>query len=272
MGSGDRPVVVFDSGVGGLPYLAAARALMPGRSFAYLADRGGFPYGTKTRRDLRERVLAVADAVLKRFDPAALVIACNTASQAALGAVREAHPGLLVVGTVPAVKPAAMRSRSGVIGIMATAGAVEDPYLDELVARHAAGLRVLRVGAQDLVGFVERRLPFATAEERRAAVDPYVRRLVSEGADEIVLACTHFLRLSADIASAAGPGVEVVDSLEGVARRLRAQLEERGLLGETPGQADDDTLFLSGDEPFEAVYASFAASFSLAGPRGLGVG
>jgi len=272
MGSGDRPVVLFDSGVGGLPYLAAARALMPGRGFAYLADRGGFPYGTKTRGELRERVLAVVEAILGRLDPLALVIACNTASQAALGAVREAHPGLLVVGTVPAVKPAALRSRSGVIGIMATAGAVEDPYLDELVTRHAAGLRVLRVGAQDLVGFVERRLPFATAQERRAAVQPYVTRLVSEGADEIVLACTHFLHLSQDIASAAGPGVEVVDSREGVARRLRDQLEERGLLGEAQGQAAADTLYLSGEEPFEAAYSSFAASFSLSGPRGLGVG
>lgn len=267
MRSGNGPVAIFDSGVGGLPYLAAARELMPGTGFVYLADRGGFPYGTKPRLELRERVLLVAAQLVGRLDPFALVIACNTASQAALSAVREAYPGLLVVGTVPAVKPAAARTRSGIIGIMATAGAVEDPYLDELVARHAPGVKVLREAAQDLVAFVERSLPSSTEAERRAAVEPHVRRLVAGGADEIVLACTHFLHVARDIRAAAGPGVEVVDSREGVARRLRQLLREAGLGGGKP--QGRGTFFLTGPEPFEPVYSSFAAVFDLDGPVAL---
>jgi glutamate racemase len=265
-GADSRPVVIFDSGVGGLPYLDAARAVLPGEGFAYVADRGGFPYGTKTREEVRERVLEAVEAIARALDPKALVIACNTASQAALEAVRKAHPGLVVVGTVPAVKPAAQRTRSGVIGVMATARAVEDPYLDELVARHAPGVRVLREAAQDLVAFVERSYPGSTEAGRRAAVEPYVRRLVAGGADEIVLACTHFLHVAADISAAAGKGVEVIDSRDGVARRLRQLLEDRGLLAPAGLAPPRGALLITGRLPFEESYSRFAASFGLDGP------
>jgi len=260
---------IFDSGVGGLPYLAEARRLMPRRPFAYLADRGGFPYGTKTRAEVRDRVLAVVAQIVERFNPEALVIACNTASQASLEAVRAEHPGLTVVGTVPAVKPAAARTRSGVIGIMATARAVEDPYLDGLVARHAPGLRVLREAAQDLVAYVEREYPSSTAESRRAAVEPHVRRLVEGGADEIVLACTHFLHVAEDIAAVAGPGVEVVDSRDGVARRLAQLLGGDAPAGPAEAEPRASVLYLTGDLPFEPAYSAFAGRFGLAGPEPL---
>lgn len=270
MGNDLRPIVVFDSGVGGLPYLDSARALLPGERFAYIADRGGFPYGTKTRAQVRERVLEVVAALVTRLRPKALVIACNTASQAALDAVRKAYPGLTVVGTVPAVKPAAQRTRTGVIGVMATARAVEDPYLDELVARHAPRTKVLREGAQDLVAFVERDFPDSTEAERRAAVEPYVLRLLAGGADEIVLACTHFLHVADDIAAVAGERAEVVDSRDGVARRLRQILEERGLLGKPEsGLAQRGVLYLSGRLPFEETYGRFASRFGLSGPEPL---
>jgi glutamate racemase len=208
------------------------------------------------------------------------VIACNTASQAALAATRKAFPGLLVVGTVPEVKPAAERSRSGVVGVMATAKAVADPYLDALVARHAAGKRVVREAAQDLVAFVERRYAGSSAEERRAAVLPHVERLVAAGADEIVLACTHFLHVAEDIASCAsalaasrgeGARVEVVDSRDGVARRLRAVLAEAGLLAPAEAapsgaRSPENILLLSGPPPYEPVYAEFARLYALGGP------
>jgi glutamate racemase len=270
MGNDLRPIVIFDSGVGGLPYLDSARVLLPGERFAYLADRGGFPYGTKTGAQVRERVLEMVAALVLRLKPKALVIACNTASQAALAAVRKAHPGLTVVGTVPAVKPAAQRTKSGVIGVMATARAVKDPYLDELVARYAPGTMVLREGAQDLVAFVEHEFPDSTEEGRRAAVEPYVRRLLDGGADEIVLACTHFLHVAGDIAAVAGARAEVIDSRDGVARRLRQLLVERGLLAEAgAGSAPPGILFLSGPLPFEGTYGRFASRFGLSGPESL---
>jgi glutamate racemase len=270
----DRPIAIFDSGIGGLPYLEPARSALPNESFVYLADREGFPYGTKTRQEVRDIVLRLVARLVEAYDPKAIVIACNTASQAGLEAARKANPGLPIVGTVPAVKPAAERTRSGTIGVMATAGAVEDPYLDSLVARYAKGVAVLREGAQPLVSFVERRAATAGPEERREAVRPFVRRLVDRGADEIVLACTHFLHLHDDIASVAGAGVEVIDSRAGVAKRLRQVLAEKGLLAASGGaeraRKPYGVFLLSGDEPFEAEYSRLAETFGLEGPYALG--
>lgn len=278
--AGAKPIALMDSGVGGLPYLEKARSLLPAERFVYLADSAGFPYGTKSGGEIVSIVLDRVGRLVERFEPKAVVIACNTASQAALAAARKAFPGLIVVGTVPAVKPAAERSRSGVIGVMATAKAVEDPYLDALVARHASGRKVLREAAQELVSFVERRLPGSTAEERRAAVLPHVERLVAAGADEIVLACTHFLHVADDIAACAaslapGLGVEVVDSRDGVARRLKVLLAESGLQAPSPAKggapAPERGLFLlSSEPPFDGVYDSFARLYGLRGPEPLG--
>jgi len=269
------PIVIFDSGVGGLPYLRRARELLPSESFIYLADRAGFPYGTKTGAEVRGIVLDRVARLVARFSPKALVIACNTASQAALAAVRAANPGLAVVGTVPAVKPAAERTKTGTIGVMATARAVEDPYLDSLVARFAPRATVLREAAQDLVAFVEHRLFEATAEERRRAVAAPVRRLVDAGADQIVIACTHFLHLCDDIAEAAGPGVAIVDSRDGVARRLRAVLAERGIarppLAPSAVDGKRGRFLLSGEAPFEEHYRRFTEAFELDEPEALPV-
>jgi glutamate racemase len=289
---GRRPIAIFDSGIGGLPYLEPARAALPEESFVYLADRAGFPYGTKTREEVRDRVLFLVSRLVEAYDPKAVVIACNTASQAALDAARRANPGLPIVGTVPAVKPAALRTRSGTIGVIATEGATRDPYLDALIARYAKGVRVIRVGAQELVSFVERRAATAGAVERREAARPFVMSLVERGADEIVLACTHFLHLRDDIAELAGPGVEVVDSRAGVARRLKQVLSERNLLRspaerdpvrsaepvglsrtEAEGGPEARGLFLlSGDLPFEAEYGLLAEAFGLDGPFAIGDG
>jgi glutamate racemase len=270
-----RPIVIFDSGIGGLSYLEPARAALPGEAFVYLADRAGFPYGTKEDEEVRRIVLSLVARIARAYDPKAVVIACNTASQAALDAARRANPGLPIVGTVPAVKPAAERTRSGTIGVMATEGAVENPYLDSLIARHAKGVNVLREAAQGLVTFVERRGATASPEERREAVRPYVRSLVERGADEIVLACTHFLHLREAIADVAGPGVEIVDSRAGVVERLRQVLAERGLVDHegrdgAKGASEASGIFLlSGETPFEPEYFLLAQAFRLLGPRAL---
>jgi glutamate racemase len=293
-----RPIAMMDSGVGGLPYLEEAASLLPGERFVYLADRAGFPYGTKSRLEIESLVLNRVGFLVSRFNPKALVIACNTASQAALAAARKAFPDLSIVGTVPAIKPAAERTRSGVIGIMATAHAIKDPYLDGLVARYASKVLVLREGAQDLVSFVENRFIDSSAEERRAAVFPEVSRFVSGGADEIVLACTHFLHVADDIEALASelaakrparegreaPSlVEVVDSRSGVARRLRAVLyesEDGATATASPDRASRELgsreassrglFLLSGKNAPESVYAAFARLYGLEGPELLG--
>jgi len=265
----ERPVAVLDSGIGGLPYLKAAREALPFERFVYLADREGFPYGTKSRDEVRDRVLGLIGRLMAAHRPKALVIACNTASQAALEAAREAHPELPMVGTVPAIKPAAERTRTGTIGVMATAGAVEDPYLDELVRRHASGVKVLREAAQELVDFVERRAAYAGESERMAAVEPFVRQLVDGGADQIVLACTHFLHLRDAVAACAGTRAQAVDSREGVARRLSEILAELSLRRAQSDPAGPSLFLLTGEPPYEERYSLLARDFGLEGPSRL---
>ncbi len=263
----ERPIAFLDSGIGGLPYLAAARAELPSERFLYLADRAGFPYGRKSREEVRDRVIGLISSLIGSRAPKAIVVACNTASQAALKDARAAFPGLPIVGTVPAIKPAAEGTRTGVIGVMATEGAVADPYLDDLIRRHAAGVRVIKEAAQDLVDFVESRIGASAAAEREAAVEPHVRRLLDGGADRIVLACTHFLHLRDDIAAAAGGKAETVDSREGVANRLSVLLSSLNLRRDGRGGPAPSVFLITGDPPVEERYGAFAASFGLEGPE-----
>jgi glutamate racemase len=275
------PILFLDSGVGGLPYLELCRTMIPGVEMHYLADNAGFPYGLKSSGLVQDIVLDRVRRLRARFSPRALVIACNTASQAALQAVRSYNPELHVVGTVPAVKPAAEGTRSGVIGVLATERAVEDPYLDDLIARHASGVEVLRRPAQDLVDFVESRYLGSSPADRRNAVESHVRFFIERGVDRIVLACTHFLHVESDIAALAtslsGGSATVVDSRLGVARRL-CEILGLGSCGESmpslpvevgqrfPGEG---AFLLTGDPPYPPAYTRWASLYGLSGPARL---
>jgi len=152
-----RPLLFFDSGVGGLSVLAATRALLPQAPIVYAADSAGFPYGVRTEAEIAARVPALLGRLAERYRPRLIVIACNTASTIALGAVRAALD-VPVVGTVPAIKPAALASRTRVIGVLGTEATVRQPYVDDLTARFAADCTVIRYGSADLVEAAEARL------------------------------------------------------------------------------------------------------------------
>ncbi|MDX9783670.1 MAG: aspartate/glutamate racemase family protein [Spirochaetia bacterium] len=270
----EEPVIVFlDSGVGGLPYLGRTRGRIPWARLHYIADDAGFPYGTKTAGELETILLDRTKRLRALLLPDFLVIACNTASQTGLKALRAAHPDLPIIGTVPAVKPAAEQSPSGCIGIMATERTVADPYLDDLIARYATEARVVKLPAQELVSFVEHRYLESSAQERRKAVEPYVRELIGQGVDRVVLACTHFLHVQEDIAACAaalGAGdLKIVDSLEGVARRVEQLLG--GSFTESPlGSPQTQGRFLlTGEPPFDPLYAVWAERFGLLSPEQL---
>lgn len=261
--AGER-IVVFDSGVGGLPYLVSLRARIPGAAYVYVADREGFPYGRKTREEVRSLVLDRMDRIAARFAPRLVVLACNTASQAGLESARARFPGISFVGTVPAVKPAAQSSRTGIVAVLSTARAAVDPYLDSLVERWAGGVRVLRVGAQALVEFVEREFQDASEDRRLEACRAALEPLRDSGADRVVLACTHFLHVAEYIARAAGPEVGIVDSREGVARRAAevfgaAPQETPGGIPGSPG-----ILYATGTPDTWAGLEGFAERFGLA--------
>lgn len=220
-----QPILFFDSGVGGLSVLTETRMLLPNAPVVYVADNGGFPYGTKTEMEVATRVCAVLGRLTERYRPQLIVIACNTASTIALAHVR-AVLEVPVVGTVPAVKPAALKSRSGVIGVLGTLATVRQPYVDRLVGEFAGGMIVLRHGSAALVEAAEAKL-------RGQAVDPALveRELTAltgqpggERLDSVVLACTHFPLLRDELESAAR-GLDFIDSGQGIARRTAHLLQ-----------------------------------------------
>src|SRR5947207_12628310 len=147
----DAPILFFDSGVGGLSVLAPTRALLPHAPIVYAAVSAGFPYGKRSEAEIASRVPALLGRLVERFHPRLAVIACNTASTIALEHVRSALD-LPVVGTVPAIKPAAALSRTRVIGVLGTEATVRQPYVDDLAAQFAADCTLVRHGSPELVG------------------------------------------------------------------------------------------------------------------------
>ena len=217
----NRPILFFDSGMGGLSVLAPTAALLPRAPVVYVADSAGFPYGTRSEAEIAARVPALLGRLAERFDPRLIVIACNTASTIALQHVRAALD-IPIVGTVPAIKPAAELSKTRVIGVLGTDATVRQPYVDDLTARFAADCIVLRHGSAELVELAERALAGeAPAPERlRAVLAGLFDQPGGERLDVIVNACTHFPLLEAALSAAAPHPVRFVDGGPGIARRV----------------------------------------------------
>jgi glutamate racemase len=230
------PILLFDSGVGGLSVLAELRKVLPQAPVIYAADNAGLPYGAKTEAQIAARVAGLLGRITERFHPRLVCIACNTASTIALGMVREVLE-LPIVGTVPAIKPAAALTRSGTIGLLGTEATIRQSYVDRLEAEFAGGKRLLRYGAPELVAAAEARL-------RGEPVDPAVFARAATGLrsqpggeaiDTVVLACTHFPLVEAELAAAFGSDVRFVHGAEGIARRI-AHLTE----GQSFARSQDD--------------------------------
>lgn len=239
-----RPILFFDSGVGGLSIAAPARLAVPAARFVYVADSGGFPYGTRSEAEIAARVPALLGRLAERYHPRLIVIACNTASTIALAAVRQALD-LPIVGTVPAIKPAAAISETRAIGVLGTEATVRQAYVDDLAARFAGDCRVIRHGSAELVQLAEAKL-------RGEATDPARYRAVLAGLfdqpgggaiDVIVNACTHFPLVEDELIAAAGAhAVRFVDGGAGIARRI-AHLTE----GQDFARGADDVAVFTGE-------------------------
>jgi glutamate racemase len=214
------PILFFDSGVGGLSVLQPTRALLPNAPIIYAADNAGFPYGKKSDAELASRVPALLGRMVERFHPRLAVIACNTASTIALEHVRSALD-LPVVGTVPAVKPAAETSKSRVIGVLGTEATVRQRYVDDLAAKFASDCTIIRHGSPELVELAEAKLrgEEVDADAVRSAAQPMFDAPAGDRIDTVVLACTHFPLLEDEL-RAAFPQVTYVDGGPGIARRI----------------------------------------------------
>lgn len=248
----EAPILFFDSGVGGLSVLEPTRALLPNAPIVYAADSAGFPYGKRTEAEIASRVPALLGRLVERFHPRLAVIACNTASTIALDHVRSALD-LPVVGTVPAIKPAAEISRSRVIGVLGTEATVRQPYVDDLAAKFASDCTIVRHGSPELVELAEAKLAGepVTLDAVCAAALPMFE--ANDRIDTVVLACTHFPLLVGEL-EAAFPGITYVDGGPGIARRIADLTKDQPW----PPAPPDGLLVFTGTpvrRPLESVLA-----------------
>lgn len=240
------PILFFDSGVGGLSVLGPALKLLPRAPIVYAADSAGFPYGKRSEAEIASRVPALLGRLVERFRPRLAVIACNTASTIALEHVRSALD-LPVVGTVPAIKPAAAMSKSRVIGVLGTEATVRQRYVDDLAQRFAGDCTIIRHGSPELVELAEAKLAGEEIdlEAVRAAAQPMFEAAGGEQIDTVVLACTHFPLLEHELVSAF-PNINMVHGGDGIARRVAFLTRDQ----EWPAAAPDGLmLFTSAVRP-----------------------
>ena len=218
-------IAVFDSGLGGLSVLQELQQLLPNERFLYFGDRKNAPYGVKTTEEVRRLTLDAAQRLMEKGCKA-LVVACNTATAAAIGALREAYPNRVIVGIEPALKPAAEAFPSGPIGIMATDVTLREEKLSVLML-HYPNTELLRIPAPGLVEQIEQKKPVDGLLEQ--LLSPYKDRLKA-----LVLGCTHYPLVKEEIAKVL-PHTVLFDGGAGTARQTRRLLAEKGLLYDGPG-------------------------------------
>lgn len=226
---------VFDSGVGGLSVLREIRNLLPDADLLYVADRGRAPYGTRTLGEVSAIAHEVTDWLIDA-GASCVVIACNTASAAALHSIRDDHPEIPIVGMEPAVKPAAQGTTSGTVAVYATAATFQGELYESVVSRFASGVDVITRACPEWVDLVERGV--TDGPEAEMAISGVVAEAVAGGADHIVLACTHFSFLAPTIERLSG--IDVIDPAPAVAAQTGRVAPDRG-------SAAKITLAASGD-------------------------
>ena len=226
-------IAVFDSGVGGISVLRHLRRCLPGERFLYFGDSANAPYGSRTTEAVRQLTLAAAEKLTTEYDIKALVIACNTATAAAVRQVREAYPDLIVIGIEPALKVAADHFPGGRVGVMATDVTLREEKFDTLLHRFDENCTIAKIPAPGLVQLIEKgKVDDADTEALlHTILDPYVGQL-----DALVLGCTHYPFAAAAISRVLGDGVKLLDGGDGTARETRRRLRNAGLLEEGAGE------------------------------------
>lgn len=220
------PIGVFDSGVGGISVLRHIHALLPHEQLLYVADSQYAPYGNKTAEEIQSRCFVIADLLIAK-GVKALVVACNTATAAAIDAMRERY-SLPIVGMEPAVKPAAEASKNGIVGVLATVGTLKSAQFAALLETYGRNVEVVTQACTGLVECIER--GELTANSTKDLIRRYCTPLLAEGADTIVLGCTHYPFVRDLISDVVGKDIVLVETGLAVASQLKNRLIEAGLL------------------------------------------
>ncbi len=233
---------IFDSGVGGLSVLRELETLLPDEKFIYFADTAHIPYGPRPLEQVRQFSIAIAGNLIAQ--PCKLVVvACNTASAAALKSLRQIYPAIPFVGMEPAVKPAAAGTRSGKVGVLATQATFQGELFESVVERFAKGTQVLCHACPGLAEFIESRP--ANDPELIPFLENIISPLLEQGIDTLVLGCTHYPLVKSAIEKVAGPSVRVVDPSPAIAKRVRQLLLDTNALAPNPNPGT--VFFVSGD-------------------------
>ena len=258
----DPSVLFFDSGIGGLSVVKEARIILPGLRYVFVADDAAFPYGAWEEPALLDRLVDLFGRLIETFRPGMIVIACNTASTLAIDRLRVVFPNQVFVGTVPAIKPAAERTRSGLVSVLATPGTVRRQYTRDLIRQYAARCHVRLVGSENLAELAETYMQtgFVDEEAVRREIAPCFIEEDGQRTDIIVLACTHYPFLANRMRKMAPWPVDWIDTSEAIARRALALAEDMDFAPRQDRLADI-AVFTSGDPRDEMVRLS--AGFGL---------
>lgn len=233
---------VFDSGLGGVSVLHEIRRLLPNESLIYVADSAHVPYGEKSTAFIVQRSVAISTFLMAQ-PVKALVVACNTATAAAVNELRLRWPETLIVGMEPAIKPAVQASQSGKIGVLATTGTLRSSRFAALLERYAAGAEVVTQPCPGLVELIEEGQLDTAAT--RSLLSQYVEPLLVAGCDTLILGCTHYPLVKPLLRTLVPAEMRLIDTGEAVARRLRCELGKQKLLAEA--QQPEDRFYGSGD-------------------------
>ncbi len=244
-GLSDRPIGIFDSGVGGLSVLRAIRQQLPHEALIYLADQAHVPYGSRSLAEVRQFALGITRYLLSQ-GAKIIVVACNTASAAALYALREAFPEVPFVGMEPAVKPAAEQTLSGVVGVLATPATFQGALYASVVERFAQGVTLLQDTCPGLVAQIE--AGELNTPETQHILEKALQPMLAQGIDTVVLGCTHYPFVIPLIQQIVGSRVRVIDPAPAVARQVGRVLESLGLR-RLPGETQPSARFLTSGDP-----------------------
>jgi len=239
----ERPIAVFDSGVGGISVLKHIHALLPYEPLLYVADSKYAPYGSKTPAQIQARCFEIADFLIAK-NAKTLVVACNTATAAAINEMRAKY-NLPIIGMEPAVKPAAAASKNGIIGVLATVGTLKSAQFAALLENYGRNVEVVTQACVGLVECIER--GELNNDSTLELIKQYCKPLLDEGADTIVLGCTHYPFVRPLIEQVVGSEVALIDTGAAVAKHLQKRLSELNLLAKPSAQTAEVTFWTNSE-------------------------